>query len=126
MKKILKKAKSLLSSIFSTKAFPKRLFTVIFHAQKQENPVREKKGSGRPPKIATKSNINMLSKLFNKTCGLSKKSAAVTLKCSQEYISIMLNKHTSIRCLNKSRKPLRTPSQLKNMRPFCRKHHKNH
>ena len=58
-----------------------------------------KKGSGRPPKIATKSNINMLSKLFNKTCGLSQKSAAVTLKCSREYISIMLMKHTSIRCL---------------------------
>ena len=68
----------------------------------------------------------MFSKLFNKTCGLSQKSSTVTLKCRREYNPIMLRKHTSIRCLKKPRKPLRTPSQLKNMRPFCRKLHKNH
>ena len=48
------------------------------------------------------------------------------MKCSQQYVSKMLKRHTSIKCRKKTRKPKRTPSQLKQMRPKCRKLHKTY
>ena len=63
----------------------------------------------------------VLTKSFKKTCGISRKSVAATMKCSQQYVSKMLKRHTSIKCRKKVRKPKRTPSQLKQMRPKCRK-----
>jgi hypothetical protein len=65
-----------------------------------------------------------LTKKFNKTCGISQKSVAEKMKCSQQWVSMMLRTHTRIRRFKKTRKPKRTALQLKQMRPKCRRLHK--
>ena len=80
------------------------VYHLISYAEQGGNGER-KKGSGRPSKVATKQNITWLSKKFNQTCGISQKSVATTLKCSQPYVSMMLKKHTNILCSKKLENP---------------------
>lgn len=76
--------------------------------------------SGRPPRIATKSTIQMLKKKFNHRSGCSQRATARELGCSPWYVSHMLRKHTSIRCFKKYKRPLLTQLQREQARPKCR------
>lgn len=111
---------------FLDEGVPRRtVFRLVSCAERGESGER-KKGSGRPAKICSNATISWLTKKFNKSCGISQKSAAATLKCSRQYVSMMLKKRTSIKLHKKTRKPKRTLLQLKNMRPKCRNLHKKY
>lgn len=75
---------------------------------------------GRPVKIATKKNIRSLALRFNNRHGRSQRVVAGQFGCSQQYISAMLRKHTTIRCLKKLKRPLMNEQQKQAARPKCR------
>jgi len=83
--------------------------------------LQHQKGAGRPGKIATKSNINAIKRMFNHRSGCSQRKAARRYQTSQPYISMILNKYTSVRCRKKFKKPRMTELQKKAARPKCRK-----
>lgn len=76
--------------------------------------------SGRPVKIATKSRLQCLVRMFNHRSGRSQRTAARKYNCSQWYISYILWKYTTIRCLKKFKRPLLTAQQRAQARPKCR------
>lgn len=75
---------------------------------------------GRPTRIASKSTLQKLKKNFNHRSGCSQRAAARELGCSQQYVSHMIRKHTSIRCYKKYKRPLLTRLQKEQARPKCR------
>ena len=83
--------------------------------------VERKVGSGRPSHIATKSNISQVCKMMNNSSSISQKMVARKLNCTQQYVSKILKKYTSIKCRRKCRQPKRTIKQIKERRPKCRK-----
>ena len=96
------------------------MYRYIQSAEQGKDVLRQK-GSGRRPKIATKSNINRLKKLMNNKSGISQRIVAKKLKCSQSYINKVLKQKTNIRCWKKKKIPKRTAQQIKSARPNCRK-----
>jgi hypothetical protein len=52
-----------------------------------------KKGSGRPVKIATKSNIQKILRCFDYKSGCSQNRVSRRFNCSQQYISTIFKKN---------------------------------
>jgi hypothetical protein len=80
-----------------------------------------KKGSGRPIKIATKSNIQKISRCFDYKSGCSQNRVSRRFNFSQQYISTILKKQNNIRCYKKNKKPQMTHAQKAAARPKRRK-----
>jgi transposase len=96
----------------------------VYHWIKQyrdTGTLERKIASGPQAKIATKSNVRRIVKMFNHRSGRSQKQAAKKLGCTQQYISKLLKTRTSIRRYKKVKKPLRTEQQKKLARPKCRR-----
>lgn len=88
----------------------------------EENGTANRKvGSGRPAKIATKSNIQKIKRHFNHRSGRSQKRYARKLGCTRQYISLILKRYSNIKRRKKQKKPYLTPLQKKQARPKCRK-----
>jgi transposase len=104
--------KSFVAKHFLDEKVPKSTVYRLISSAEQGESGERKKGSGRPTKIASKVTVNRLTQKFNKSCGISQKSAAVTLNCSRPYVSMMLKRHTNIKRRKRTRKPKRTASQL--------------
>jgi hypothetical protein len=78
-------------------------------------------GSGRPPTVAKSINVENIAKFFDQKSGVSQKEVAKTYNCNQSTISRILKQKTNVRVFKKKRRPFRTPTQKKAMRPKCRK-----
>lgn len=87
----------------------------------EEGSLKRVAGSGRPPTVATPTNIEKIAEFFNNKSGVSQRSAAKKFNCSQATISLILNRKTEVRSFKKKKQPYRTPAQKKAMRPKCRK-----
>ena len=80
-----------------------------------------KKSTGRPVKFDTKTNIKKMQVFFNHKTGCSQRAFARKLGCDHSYVSKMIKRYTSIKCLKRVKKPLLTEKQRKEARPKCRK-----
>lgn len=87
----------------------------------EEGSLKRAAGSGRPPIVATKINIDKLKDIFNNTSGVSQREAAKIFSCNQSTISRILKEKTDVRTYKKRKQPYRTPTQNKALRPKCRK-----
>ena len=99
---------------------PQRTLHFWLNKLERGGTLERQKGSGRPIKIATKSNIATIKRMFNHRSGRSQKVAAAKFNTSQPYISTILKKYTNIKCRKKIKKPLMTELQKKAARPKCR------
>ena len=72
---------------------------------KETGTLDRKISTGRPIKIATKTNIKTLKKMFKRRSGRSQRAAARKFGCSQQYISNMLKIRTNIKYRKKSKRP---------------------
>jgi hypothetical protein len=89
-------------------------------AIEQKKSLKRKKGSGRPAAIATKRNIIRIKNHFNHKSGLSQRSYARRLGCTQSYISMILKRSSSIKVRKKFKKPLMKDTQKACVRSKCR------
>jgi transposase len=105
---------------FIALGYPKSSVYRWISCLEKKKSLERKKGSGRPAKIASKSNIIKIKYHFNHRSGCSQRKIARRLGCSQSYINYMLKKHTKIRCFKKKKRPLLTDIQKKLARPKCR------
>ena len=87
----------------------------------EKKSLKRKVGSGRPAKIATKTNIEIIKKKMTKTFGISQRPVAKEMKCHQSYICKILKKKTNVVCYKKIKKPKMTASQKILAVPKCRK-----
>ena len=115
------KSKFEIASHIIALGYPKSSVYRWINILEQGKSLVRKKGSGRPKKIATKSNIRKIEKRFNHRSGCSQRRAARRLRCSQSWISKILKKYTNIRCYKKIKKPKMSELQKLKARPKCRK-----
>ena len=101
--------------------YNKRSLQRWVNAIRKKKSLKRKIGSGRKPKIATKTTIAKLKKMFNHRDGRSQRKAAAKLGCSHQYVGQMLKKHTKVKCFKKQKKTAMTDIQRKKSRPKCRK-----
>ena len=78
-------------------------------------------GTGRPIKIATKSNIRRIKNFFNQRSSRSQTKCAGKVGCHQTYVGRILMKYTMVGCRKKHKRPYQTHQQSKAMRPKCRR-----
>lgn len=123
------KGKKFVAKHFLEENIPKSTVYRLIKCAEQGEAGERRVGSGRPIKIATKSNIRYIKNFFNNSSGKSQKQLAYKLNCSRQHVSGMIKKYTSIKIRKRTGKPKRTDLQLKRMRPKCRKlyqKYKNH
>ena len=96
------------------------IYEIIKRFQDGIGPVRQP-GSGKKPKLMTKSGIDKLCKIFVHKCGIFQRKAARKMKCDQSYICKTLKTKTSIRKRKKIKIPARTDIQKSNARKLCRR-----
>ena len=106
---------------FMKMGYARRTVYSWFESIENGDSLERKKGSGRPARIATADNIRKIKKIFNHRSGCSQRRVAMKLNCSQPYVSMMLRKHTNIRCRKKSKKPQMSEVQKQKARPKARK-----
>ena len=107
--------------VFLGHGIPKSTLNRWLACLEKNTSLNRKVGSGRPIKIATKSNIAKIKKKFNHRSGCSQRKVAREFKTTQSYISKILKYHTNIRCRKKTKKPCMTEKQKKAARPKCRR-----
>ena len=77
-------------------------------------------GAGKPPNIFHKKGLNKLKRLTNNKSGVSQRNLAEHFKCTQPYISKVLNDKLGINCYKKMKIPDRTFVQMVEARSKCR------
>jgi len=101
------------------------IYDIIKRVEDEIGPDR-KPGSGRKPKIMTKSGIDKLCKMFDHKCGISQRKAAKKMKCSYSLICKTLKTKTSIRKRKKIKIPARTETQKSNARKLSGRIYRNY
>lgn len=85
-----------------------------------------RKGTGKKPKIMTKSGLSRLCKLFDHKCGISQRKSARIMRCSPSLINKTLKVKTLIRKRKKTKIPCRTSDQKAKIRSLCSRLYKNY